>query len=470
MWFQSASRKQLAELLERPGISANLFDGSEVLPEAPLQNDEFVLIWPERPGNQNRQPPTALIVPDTQRHDLLAWTASFKSSYRPFTAFVRVINFRTCRALIDRSRTPFAVRGAAAAVGAILGEALASAGQSSDLTLNECARTYAYAMGRAYALGLSELLEEVTLAWQTFASITNAPTDRRREMERQRRPWLALAEATEETTPSPWHRSVAGSSNDINSIRLLKDLYATGAASEQSLHRFQQRWPGFESLLPMLRESREIRVQAFQRFAQDLPEIAKAQGDAEEMALVLGYLASRLAPGSLEYFRLLRQLEVHLPGLLVWYGICAALQNEDFVGNAGSLGRRLYRDLIALPSFPEAPRADISVWDLEVFGRSEANPLSFLGGAPFRVELVPDVVCVASGRGAPASQGQLPESDAVRQALRQAELSMTPYELRSLLDELRQALGRVANVQYKIERMVGDSGSTRSQSKGRTRK
>jgi hypothetical protein len=325
-------------------------------------------------------------------------------------------------------------------------------------------------MGRAYALGLSELFEEVTAAWQTFASITKAPTDKRREMERQRRPWLALAEATEETTPGPWHRSVTGNPNDINSIQLLKDLYGTGGASDLSLHRFQQRWPGFEALLPMLRESREIRVQAFQRFAQDLPETAKAPADVEEMALMLGYLASRLAPGSLEYFRLLRPLEAHLPGLLVWYGICAALQNEDFVGSAGGLGRRLYRDLASLPTFPEAPRADISVWDLEVFGRSEANPLSILGSAPFRVELVPDVVCVASGRGAPASQGHQLESDPVRQALRQAEMSMTPYELRSLLDELRQALSRVANVQYKIERMVGDSGSTRTPSKGRTRK
>lgn len=468
MWFRTASKRSLADLLERPGDSSNLFDGSEVLPDEPPPNGDFVLAWPRRPSSD--EAPTVLIVQDSQRRDLLAWAATFKSSYRPFTAFLHVISHRTCSALLEGRRIKPNERGTAAAVGAIMGDALASSQQASDLTLSDCAGTYAYAMGRAYALGLSELYEEVTSAWQVFASVTSSGAEKRREITRQRRPWKALATAASGEALD-YGYSLYANDDDTNSARVVAELYRTSALSESTLHVLGAKWSGINEILPMLRESREIRVQAFQRFAESLSTASvSSEADAEEMTLILAYVASRLAPGSLEYFRLLRPLEQHLPGLLVWYGICAAFQTKDFVGNAGALGRRLYRDLSAPDTFPASPSADISVWDLEVFARVENSPLSVLGNASLEVELLPGVTCTAPRRVAASSQGALlPEADRSRQFSESAERLSSSYEVRSLLDELRQALSRVQQVQYKLERMTGDSGATRAPSKGRRR-
>lgn len=428
-----------------------------------------MLIWPDRPGPG--EAPTAIVVENTQRRDLLAWAASFASSYRPFTAHVRVINFKTCSALFDKPRRRPSQRGIGAAVGAILGEALAASGQSSELTVTDCARTYAYAMGRAYAVGLSNISDEVTSAWQLFASLTNQSTERRNEFERQRLAWAALATASDPGAPAGLFSTtdaVGGSS-----VSVLRELYKTGQVSESTLFSLRSNLPGLQPLLPLLRDTREVRVQAFQEFVSSLTNLSGV-AHGRELPFVVGYLASRLAPGSIEYFRLLKPLEQAFPGLLVWYGICAALQGEDFVASAGGLGRRLYRDLSAAETFPERTRADISVWDLEVFARSESSPVSLLGSAAFAVELIPDVVCVASGRASRPSQPPLPHADASYReaASSRDEPVMTSGELKSLMDELKQALVRVANVQYKIERLTGQGGldSPRSTTKTRQRR
>ena len=474
MWFQTTSKKQLGDLLERGSSSPNLFGGSEHPPDGPPRNGELVLVWPDRPTAN--ETPTAIVVENTQRRDLLAWAASFANSYRPFTAHVHVINFNTCTALLEPQRPRPKERGIAAAVGAILGDALAAAGQSSDLSVNDCARTYAYAMGRGYSLGLSGLFSELTSAWQVFASLTHHAPDKRLDLERKSWPWMALAAAPDDGPHSRVENTnrLIGSYDRTfrESARVLRELYEHGEVSQSTLFSLQAEWPSLEPMLPMLRDTREVRVTAFQKFVSDLANMPRQSGDADELTFVVGYIASRLAPGSLEYFRILRPMEQHLPGVLVWYGICAALQGDDFIASSGGLGRRLHRDLSAGPTFPQRPRADISVWDLEVFARSESTPLSLLGSGSFDVELMPDIICIAPSRASRPSQPSVfADRDAVREApASRSEESPTPNELKSLLAELKQALGRVANVQYKLERLTGGLDSTRASAKGRQRR
>ncbi len=467
MWFQTVSKKQLGDLLERPSQPVDLFGGSEHAPDQPPRNGEFVLVWPARP--EQNEVPTAIVVENTQRRDLLAWAASYASSYRPFTAHLHVINLLTCHALLQKTRPRPTERGIAAAVGAVLGEALSSAPPKPELTVNECARTFAYAMGRTYALGLaSQLAEEITSAWSVFASLTNPHG--RPELAPYQRPWMALITASTQ-------KQYSASSDDT--VRAVRELYETGELASTTLYALQSRWPMLSRLLPMLRDTREIRVSAFQSFVQELAHLEPGRDNSSDAPFVVGFVASRLAPGSLEYFRLLRPLESLLPGVLVWYGICAALQGGDFIAGSGGLGRRLYRDLSAAETFPGRPRADISVWDLEVFARSESTPLSMLGNTSFSVELAPDVVCIASTRTSAATVARAtsqrspgPDAEAIRDALppAQRELPMTSYELTSLLEELRQALTRVSNVQYKLERLTGRLDTTSKSNRGKQRK
>jgi hypothetical protein len=452
MWFQVVSKRGLGEALERPGEARPaLFDGSESIPIR-VPSGQYVVLWHER--TDRAQAPAAIVVEDEDRRDLLAWAASFATSYRPLTAHVRVLNPETCAAFLA-GRPRMSSRWVAAAVGAILGEASAA---STVASLPECASTYSYAMGRTFALGLHELFGQVSSAWQAFSSLTGRVKGRQGDSGR-RAPWKALAAAVARPGSHSQLDSSHAEDGMAGSVRVLRDLFEAGVVREATLASLQQRWPALQSMLRMLGDTRETRVSAFHRFADELAQVSQGLAGDGELAFVLGYLASRLSPGRLEYLELLKPLEGPAPQVLVWYGICAALQGNDFISASGGLGRRIHRDLSAAVTFPERPRADLSVWDLELFSKSEAGPTFAVRGRSLEVELLPDVVCVASDRGRPSQAGLFygggyPEPDTERLD------SIRTGELKTLAEELRLAVDRMASVQFRLDKLAGPIGSS----------
>jgi hypothetical protein len=122
--------------------------------------------------------------------------------------------------------------------------------------------------------------------------------------------------------------------------------------------------PGAMEALRRMRESRENRVRAID---QVLPSVAAMEKvDLRIREAVLGYLASRVAGGSMSYLELLDPIEVSMPGALMWFGLFSSIRSDADVMVAGEcLGRRVSRDLSRTKSIFSPPSADVSFDELQ---------------------------------------------------------------------------------------------------------
>ena len=196
---------------------------------------------------------------------------------------------------------------------------------------------------------------------------------------------------------------------------------------------------------------REQRVAAFEHVSSTV-----MQGDARSAmsrAFLLGYLASRIAPGTLEHLSLLRPLENRLPGVMLWYGLCAGLSGgNELVQRLGSVGNRIVRELRRRESVFDAPRSDVSIAELTVLKRSsDQNAVSSLAtDGHLVVELFPHVnATVRIGK-----RGTVAETP-----------SVDVHELQATVAELRNLLNRSSHLQTRLERLLPRKDSEESRPK-----
>ena len=77
----------------------------------------------------------------------------------------------------------------------------------------------------------------------------------------------------------------------------------------------------------MMHGSREDRVLAFEEFLHRIDGISVPK--PEVMSFMLGYLASRIAPGTIRHSSVLGQVAHRYPTAVIWYGFCAGFAEGD---------------------------------------------------------------------------------------------------------------------------------------------
>src|SRR5271157_4255076 len=160
MWALPANRKILLDIFGRqplPHLNGILDPKPSHLLES---SEELLLFWASEPVPsaagvlRGELLPDAIMVRQHQMREFIAWITTVAGSYRPFTAFVRII---------DRGWAPHALEPKApslgnfenAVAGLILAEALTLSGAQrsvSGLSLLPCESTYSYSFARALAL------------------------------------------------------------------------------------------------------------------------------------------------------------------------------------------------------------------------------------------------------------------------------------------------------------------------------
>jgi hypothetical protein len=157
----------------------------------------------------------------------------------------------------------------------------------------------------------------------------------------------------------------------------------------------------FTSAENMMHGSREDRVLAFEEFIQRINDISVYK--TEIVSFMLGYLASRIAPGTIRHSNVLGQLTHKYPTALLWYGFCAGFPEGGSSLSNGSqwrgvdlpLGaRRIMRELLRPVSIFYAPICDIGYQELIALSRTGGEPLESLIKTiqgSITVELLPGV-------------------------------------------------------------------------------
>ncbi len=448
MWALPADRKLLLDVLGRQALpyDAGIVDPTRSrLFEA---REELVLLWASEPthspsGPQGDQLPDAILVRPHEMREFIAWITTVAGGYRPFTAFVRIID-QECAQHALEAPPPSLGAFENAVAGLIIAEALTLAGAQrsvSALALLPCESTYSYSFARALALGyVRDGDDPIAAPFGLARRLTRQPS--RRLGDEQLSPMLKILAAFTTDRAIRDHPSgvppfIWETCRELQSEREVKRSWGL-LADAGTLP---------QQLLGELRGPREYRVRAFERILR-----SPSRSDALTSSFLVGLLANQIGPGSFEHVDLLLPYLNRHPTALLWYGLCAGLHPDSEVQLVGNcLGRRLVRNLLAQDPIVSRPKCDIAVSELEVHLDRE-EPLEFRTASQnhIAVELLPGVpaymkwpitqstesVSVQS-RGMSGRQGELPLRSSLGEAVG------TSVERQSAISDLERAVERV---------------------------
>jgi hypothetical protein len=408
MWMASLGKREFLETIAGGPSAETIAAAGEFSGKRALHGlqGRIATLWRDRPEDRHSFPILA-VVEESQVRDLLAALNASPKALSPFTAFCRIMDYGQAEAYLDRMGSPRS-EALVDAVGllSLVEVQLLSEGQIKARQVSPAAarRTLSFVWGRGVASGLSLMeLEELTSRWLEAYSLCNS------------------LNAGESNTPSvryvlPVLTTVCGLLENELPFRPIERLMAAiinsdGQAKDSAWREASDYFAMNISLQSIESASREERGAYLQRlFKGEHPSGISEQGAAQ------GFLATQVAPGSLEHLDIL--LSQGGPEAAFWYVLFAALQEPHAILNAfGGLGRRIGRDMRDREALDRSPRADIGFDELRLLARANADGLMSKVGHSneIEIELLPGISATfRSGRSA-AAKGGSSEQHAFRQ-------------------------------------------------------
>lgn len=389
MWIKSSDRKELIDILVGNGSQRALTCRySDLLPIDPIFGDNLYLIWDIDP-REHKYLPTLIIVADDKLRDFLAWVSTYFPNYRPFTAYFRVLDFKTATNLKARIDTPSFDGLETACIGTILGEALTfyDLAKRQSISPIACSSTISYFLSRAMALGSSEKeIDFICEKWLLARRLTEQ-SERSLETSQVKYIWKIMILLKNENYQN---QKVEGISEHLieaciqikNNGNITNNLWSLLTGNIQELKSAQ-----LEMAAP-----REDRVRFFQGLLS--ANIFSRFNDKNLQSFICGYLGSLIGPGSMSHIDLIAPNISQMRDILLWYGFCAGLQKKnELLDLFNVLGRRLLRELLKYESLFSRPSADIAISELQVLFESNLNKIEFRTFSPQHivVELLPGI-------------------------------------------------------------------------------
>jgi hypothetical protein len=389
MWAVPADQKTLLDIFGRQAPShLKGFDPRRSKPHQ--SSDELLLLWESEPVPPDSGPmsgdylPDAIVVHPNQMREFIAWITTVAGGYRPFTAFIRIIEPQYLQHAIE-PKDPSLGKFENAVAGLIIAEALTLAGPQrsvSALSLLPCESTYSYSFCRALALGYARDGDDPIAAPFGLARRLTRQPPRRLNDELLSTTLKVLSGLASDT-------AIPDRSNGVPSF-----IWET-CRELQSEREMNHSWRLLvdagvlpHQVLGELRGPREHRVRAFERILHGPSRL-----DVLTSSFLAGLLADQIGPGSFGHVDLLLPYLNQYPTALIWYGLCAGLHPDSEVQQLGNcLGRRLVRDLLSPDPIISRPKYDIALRELEVHLDRE-EPLEFRTASQnhIAVELLPGV-------------------------------------------------------------------------------
>lgn len=395
MWIGATDRKGLLDLIgsKKPFGVLNLHSSKRV-DLSLLDQQELLLIWERKPGGGTVLP-EVICVSEGKTQDFLAWASTYLSSFRPFTAYCRVLDSGRIKDLTSNEEDPSLESIEGAVLGVIIGESITHY-ENQDMrriTPTAIMSTYSFAMARACALGMIRLgPNSIREQWERSRKLCGQAQRKLRTMELEK----------------VWHVLTLLSTHKIGAERMSCNSDKLRAIAESCRDLPVKRsigsrkWAELTEDLPILREvglwreeRREQRVLWFEECVKVLQRVLEP---SETLGgFLCGYLASQIAPGSMKHVELLLGCMSRFPSVIAWYGLCAGLyQKSDVYSDDSGLGWRIRRDLLQRELLYSKPRGDISVDELELLLSGEKPDKDFRAASHTHivVEILPRVYTV----------------------------------------------------------------------------
>lgn len=360
MWHRQFSRRDFIEFwLGSTKNSKNKAQRVSSFIGAAAGNAEVHAYWQQEPSTSYIFP-NVVIVPNAEISDLLTAINSSPQASAPVSAFCRVLTAQDAESYFSTPPMDLSDDILSAVVSLAMAEAvLHSDGKISwrQLSPAACKRTLSYAWGKALAARApSDSFQKLPSRWLDTYSIINY-----------------------QTTIDPVRRTIAGAIGALGAyvkvatgIPLLDQAgslaYALHQKDKKSVDTYWKQVckafdykTSLDELSQSTREERAAYLQKALRLATSVPSDDFA-------ASACAFIATQVAPGSLEHLDLLRQSGN--PSVVFWYALYAALQtpNEIMAAQSG-LGYRVYRDISRTEAHLSEPIGDIAFEELKALER-----------------------------------------------------------------------------------------------------
>lgn len=438
MWTATINRDELLSIVQRDELKGYQLRQISSLKGLESPVERVVAIWEEKPDGSGL--PDLIVVPEKEKVDFFAWCSTYLK-VKPLTAFVRTLGYETfCK--IAETPKPTNDKWRYGLAGLVLAEAFTYLDQpASKVSLRACEGTYSFAAARCLMRGQGVSgIRQTGLNW--FRS---------REALGNRASRLALSDLD-----SVWDvlKELVGpdfveGSTPQSVVQSCKSLAQHGDISDADWRSLTREMPSVYDLRVVMQNTREERVMVLETLLRSLSSRLYA---TTELAFLIGYLLSLVAPGTLDHWRLLDPIRQSLPTTGLWYGLCASLPPHSSVDSfAGGMGRLVIRELQRKMDLLERPSCDIAVDELDVTGpffRSDGTTMA----NTIEVEIHPGVSVPfrANGKDESKLDFQLNPSPT-----RFSELELSPR----IVDGLDDALYTLQEVRREIERAFPNARS-----------
>ena len=344
-----------------------------------LDRTDLLLLWDAKPQQVSPDIARPLIaIPAESMRDFFAFASTFFANYQPFSAFFRVIPVERARDLLDGALNPVARVMPNRFIGAIIAEARAQIGgrirSPSDVSIQACLATISSAAVTALSAGLQrDQLSSVIDGWiRSRRRLSEEPL--RLPPERIRDFWTLVSVVYEDL---PLQKMPGGDDAARRIVQFLADVMASPDEGDpETWGLLTQGLPVAQLALRTMHELREDRVRAFDEVAHEI--VGTDHIDQRIREVVGGYVATRVAGGSLRYLQLLETVEGALPLASMWFGLFASLRDDSDVMTLGEcLGRHVDRHLKVRLDLFSPPDADIAAAELEVLLPEPRTDLKF---------------------------------------------------------------------------------------------
>jgi len=394
MHLWSCDRRRFVDFIaNRKPLNGSDVQSADTIERFAVGGDNILLVWQRSPTDTFALP-RAAIVAEGSTKDFLAWVSTYFRHIRPFTAHCRVLTPSLVRLAMQSISSPAIPDLRSADIGLILAEGIAySIGRIDlgQLSLPAFARTLSFAYaegaklyGRMFAEG-GIAFEQIRSGWLSARELSNqasldlSPSDIRDV-------WAVVLSAVAGVEPNQ-----AKAKSEPLLVEALQGVRANGHIPSEMWTKFSFRFHKTESLIEAIEGPREGRVKAVNMAIREL-----AYGPEEtrrHRAFIVGYMASRIQPGSFDHFSLLFPAITELRESVLWYGVCAGLTPETSVNDYGSgLGWLIKRELGRPSHWLDRPNCDLGLSEMAILFRSRESTkinLQTLASGVLKVEVFP---------------------------------------------------------------------------------
>lgn len=390
MWFAQLSRREFFELCL--GSAKVLEDKVRTSSAVIFSNDESLYLYWEHDPLERFYLPSLVVVPDTELQMIISAVAAAPQAPSPITSLCRILtreeakqHFDIDLLVIDEGVLP-ALTTLTMVEALLHGDGRLGLRQLTPLI---CKRTLSYAWGRAIAARSgADSFVELPNRWIDAYGMINPPasTD---AAQRTVEAMIGVLSVVTQISIGLRPESTSG----VMAYELFYGNREAQEAAWKQLARCVNMSISIEALLSATREERGNYLQQALKIVASRDGLAySSAASADDFSAACAFIASRVAPGSLEHFEVLRGAKSST--LLAWYGLYATLQApKELLSFQGGLGFRVLRDISRIEEKLSQPSADVGYVELIALGKSSVDALSAKLGhsGEVQVELVPYV-------------------------------------------------------------------------------